>query len=336
MRTGIEQVIDEVERMCVGFLAPDQIRQVTGILGVALRDCTISKAETAISTEFAISNEEYVRRFIALKMVKGCSERTIRLYSDTLRRFFLMVTKPLPGIEANDIRAYLAVRERRDGLTKVTLNNELLHLRTFFHTMLAEEYITKDPTLKIDRIKAPKKVKKPFTELELEKIRAACKNEKQRAIVEVLYSTGCRVSELVGIDRDEIDGDQVIVHGKGAKDRICYLNPRAKLAIDAYLATRKDNYSALFVGENICTHEISERIQNSSVESLLRRIGKRAGVENVHPHRFRRTAATLALRRGMPIDQVSKMLGHEQLSTTQVYAITDQYDLKRSHEKYMI
>lgn len=335
MSTGIEQVIGEVERMCVGFLTPDQIRQVTGVLGVALQDCVISKAETALSTEFAISNDEYVRRFIALKMVKGCSERTVRYYHKTLIHFFLMITKPVPNIEANDIRAYLAVRERRDGVSKTTMDNELRVVRSFFRTMLTEEYISRDPTLKIDKIKAPKKVKKPFSELELEKIRAACKNEKQRAIVEVLYSTGCRVSELVGIDRDEIDGDQVIVHGKGAKDRICYLNPRAKLAVDAYLATRKDNYPALFIGENICTHELSERIDKGSIEQIVRKIGKRAGVENVHPHRFRRTAATLALRRGMPIDQVSKMLGHEQLSTTQVYAITDQYDLKRSHEKYM-
>lgn len=335
MASGIEAVISEVERMCVGFLTPDQVRQVAGVLGVALRDCVISKAETALSTEFAISNQEYTRRFIALKMVKGCSERTVRYYHSTLEKFFMMVTKPVPNIEANDIRAYLAVRERRDGLSKVTLDNELRGLRSFFHTMLAEEYISKDPTLKIEKIKAPKKVKKPFTELELEKIRAACSNEKQRAIVEVLYSTGCRVSELIGIDHDEIDGDQVIVHGKGAKDRICYLNPRAKLAVDAYMATRKDNFPALFIGENVCTHELSERIRDSSVESMLRRIGKRAGVDNVHPHRFRRTAATLALRRGMPIDQVSKMLGHDQISTTQVYAITDQYDLKRSHEKYM-
>lgn len=336
MSNGVEQIISQIERMCVAFLTPEQVRQVSGVVGIVLRDCSVTKVENALSTEFAISNEEYVRRFLALKTVKGCSERTIKLYAQTLQRFFLMITKPLPNIEANDIRAYLAIRERRDGLTKVTLNNELLHMRSFFHTMLAEEYITKDPTMKIDKIKAPKKLKKPFTELELEKVRGGCRDEKQRAIVEVLYSTGCRVSELVGIDRDEIDGDQVIVHGKGAKDRVCYLNPRARIAVDAYLKTRKDHEPALFVGVSVITKEITGRIDKGSVEQMLRRIGKRAGVENVHPHRFRRTAATLALRRGMPIDQVSKMLGHEQLSTTQVYAITDQYDLKRSHEKYML
>lgn len=336
MSSGIEPIISEVERMCVSFLSPDQIRQVSGVLSIALRDCKITKEETALSTQFAISNEEYVKRFLALKMVKGCSQKTIKAYGQCYITFFSMITKPVPNIEANDIRGYLAVRERRDGVSKATLDNELRYLRSFFHTMLAEEYITKDPTLKIDKIKAPKKVKKPFTELELEKIRAACRNEKQRAIVEVLYSTGCRVGELVGMDRDDIDGEQIIVHGKGSKDRICYLNPRARLALDAYLKTRTDYYPALFIGENVATGAISERIADSSVEAMMRRIGKRAGVENVHPHRFRRTAATLALRRGMPIDQVSKMLGHEQINTTQVYAITDQYDLKRSHEKYMI
>lgn len=321
--------------MCLGFLDAEQLRQVSAAVSIALQNRTVSEEETAISTQFAISNGEYVRRFLAIKAVKGCTERTIKRYSDILRLFFLQINKPVPCIETMDIRGYLALRERRDGVSKRTLDGELLILRSFFNTMLAEEYISKNPTTKIEKIKTPKKVKKPFEEYELERIRMACRNEKQLAIVEILYSTGCRVGELVGMDRDDIHQDEVLVHGKGNKDRVCYINARARIALENYLKTRKDHYHALFVGENCATHEISERMRDSSVESMLRRIGKRAGVENVHPHRFRRTAATLALQRGMPIEQVSKMLGHEQINTTQIYASVNQDDLKRAHQKYL-
>lgn len=335
MQDEREQVVRQVERMCIGFLDAEQIRQMSAALTIALQNRTISAEETAISTQFSISNEEYVRRFLAIKAVKGCADRTLRYYGETMRNFMLAITKPVPTIDSMDIRAYLAIRERRDGASKCTMDNELRILRSFFHTMLAEEYVTKDPTAKIDKIKSVKRVKKPFTEVELEKIRGGCRNEKQLAIVELLYSTGCRVSELVGMDRDDIQQDEVIVHGKGNKERICYINARARIAVENYLKTRKDHYPALFIGENCCTHELSERIDESSVESLMRRIGKRAGVENVHPHRFRRTAATLALQRGMPIEQVSKMLGHEQINTTQIYVSINQDDLKRAHQKYL-
>lgn len=335
MQTEKEQVVRQIERMCVGFLTAEQIRQVSAAITIALQNRTISAEQTAISTQFAISNEEYVRRFLAIKAVKGCSERTLGYYTKQLRSFFLAVTKSVPSIDTMDIRAYLAVRERRDGVSKCTQDNELRILRTFFHTMLAEEYITKDPTARIDKIKAPSKARLPFTEYDLEKIRRACLDEKQLAIVEMLYSTGCRVSELVGMDRDEIRQDEVIVHGKGNKDRVCYINPRARIALENYLKTRKDHYPALFVGENCTTHVISERMRKDSVGSMLRRIGKRAGVEDVHAHRFRRTAATIALQRGMPIEQVSKMLGHEQIGTTQIYVSIDQNDIKRAHQKYL-
>ena len=331
----IDRIVSDMERLCVGFLTAEQIRQVGGALSIALRDCTITREEKALSTEFAISNAEYVNRFLVLKTVKGCSQRTIKYYRETLGKFFRNITKPMPAIEANDIRAYIAMRDRRDGVSKVSQNNELHVLRSFFFTMQTEEYIVRDPTVKIGCIKSPKRVKQPLTEMELEKIRQACRNEKQRAIVEVLYSTGCRVSELVGMDWDEITGDEVLVHGKGNKDRICYLNPRAIVALEAYKRTRTDAFPAVFIGQ-AANGKISERIRASSVEKILRDLGKRAGVENVHPHRFRRTAATMALRRGMPIDQVSRMLGHENIGTTQIYAITDQTEIKRSHGKYLI
>lgn len=330
-----ESVIRRISELCLAFLTPEQSQRVTGVVSMALQDCCVTRDETALSTEFAVDNAEYLRRFIALKTIKGCTPKTIKRYEADIGKALMRINKPVPQITTNDIRAYLARREYNDNVCRVTLNGELLCLRTFFQTMRKEEYISRDPTEKVERIKTPKVVKKPFTEIELERLRGGCRNAKQLAIIEVLYSTGCRVSELVGIDKCDLNGDEVLVHGKGQKDRICYLNARAQVALKNYLSTRTDALPTLFPGENICTHVMTPRIGVSSVESMVRRIGKRAGVEGAHPHRFRRTAATTALRRGMPIEQVSKMLGHEQITTTQVYADADQNDLKRSHERYL-
>ena len=171
-----------------------------------------------------------------------------------------------------------------------------------------------------------------FTEIEIEKMRIAARNEERlSAIIETLLSTGCRVAELVGIDRDDVQGDELVVYGKGRKERKAYLNAKAKCAIDRYLETRTDDNKALFV----TLDRPNERLRISGVEIVLRKLGRQLGIDNVHPHRFRRTAATFALRRGMPLDQVSKMLGHENIDTTQIYAITDQEQVKTNHKKYL-
>lgn len=283
MENEVERVISDAERMCVAFLNAEQIRQLRGVLSIVLRDCTVKKEETALSTEFSISNAEYINRFLVLKTVKGCSKQTIEYYKQTMMMFFRNVTKPMPGIDANDIRAYLAIRERRDGVSKISLDNELRVLRSFFHTMHVEEYIARDPTARVESIKVPTRVKKPFTELELEKIREACEDERQRAMVEVLYSTGCRVSEMIGMDWNDINGDEVLVHGKGGKDRICFLSPRAMIALEAYKKTRKDDWPEVFVRKRKAEDGKGMRICDSVVESTMREIGKRAGVEKVHP-----------------------------------------------------
>jgi site-specific recombinase XerD len=298
----------------------------------------LTREEIALSTDVLPANEQFLKRFIAIKTIKGCAASTLKYYALCMAQFFKMVQKPVRDITTNDIRYYLAIRAKVCG--KVTLDNELRVLRSFFDTMLSEGAVQHDPTKRIDKIKCAKKVKSPFTELEMERIRQACTNraglnKKHLAIVEVLYSTGCRVSELAGINRDEIDGDRVLVTGKGNKQRYVYLNPRAAVTLEAYLKTRTDSFPALFVGQNITTKEVTPRMDKSSTESIIRGIGKRAGVKNCHPHRFRRTAATTAMRRGMPIEQVSKMLGHEQLTTTQLYAITDEQDVQRAHARYL-
>lgn len=336
MQNEVERIIRDVGMMLTGVVDDDRIRQITGIVGVALRGCRIERECTDLSTEFSITNDEYIKHFVALKTVKGCSKRTLKYYKDTMTKFFMAVNKPVPTVETNDIRAYLAIRDRRDGVSKTTQNNELMVIRSFFATMLAEEYVHKNPTAKIEKIKTKKKQKEPYSEMEMERLRAACRRPIEAAIVEVLYSTGCRVGELIGMNVDDRDEDKVLVHGKGGKDRWVYLTPRATIALEKYLATRTDTKEAMFVGTIKSKRTVSDRITDSSVEQMVRSIGKRAGVQGVHPHRFRRTTATMALRRGMPIDQVSKLLGHEQISTTQIYAITDLQELERNHGKYIL
>lgn len=345
-----DQIKDEIVRnvlaVCNSWATDKERAQLDSALRMALYGLTVTKEEMALSTEVKRPNEDYLKQFLAIKMVKGLSENSLRHYTHTINKFFSYVDKTVPDMTANDVRYYLAIRKTRDGISNTTLNNELLNLRSFFTTLHAEEIIPRNPTAKIDAIKKEKRVKEPFTEIEVERLRVAAMNprtsnanpKRNLAIIETLYSTGCRVSELVNIKIKDIASGQIKVIGKGNKERYVYLNPRAQIAIENYLATRTDNFEWLFPGGNMIDKGRTledHPLEKGTVESIIRKIGKRAGIENCHPHRFRRTAATIALRRGMPIEQVSRMLGHESLSTTQIYAITADEDVQNSHRKYL-
>lgn len=330
-----EEFVQKVCMACGKFLSAEQCQRIEKILLINMGNLTLTKEELALSTEVVKPAEEYIRLFLAIKMVKGLSKRTLDYYEQILRKFFQDVNKPVAQITSNDIRVYLAVREMKDGVSKVTLSNELRVFRTFFSTIAAEEVIEKNPTAKIDSVKVPKRVKEPFSEMEVELIRQGCTSKRDLAIIETLYSTACRVSELCGMNRDDINVDQIKVFGKGSKERICYLTPRAQLAIRNYLEERTDDDPALFIRERLLKGGASNRLNPSGVEIIVREIGKSVGIEKCHPHRFRRTAATSALRHGMPIEKVSKMLGHEQLTTTQIYAITEESEMRNAHKKYM-
>lgn len=321
-------------------------------LTILLNDYEITSRETAVAVRSEDRNRWYLEKFLVAKTVRGCTDKTLEQYKRVLEKILSVINKPANEITTDDIRYYLALRDRRDKVTKTTQNNELRYMRTFFQYLTNEELIVRDPTAKIDSIKAAKKKKDAFTEIEVEKIRAGCANTKERMIVEVLLSTGCRVTELCQIMISDITGASLTVHGKGNKDRTVYLNAKAQLAIEAYLKERQDNNpyllpkmapitkidrhklrSAYKYAENI---EPGGHMDKSGVEWVMRRISNRCGVANVHPHRFRRTCATFALRRGMPIEQVSKMLGHEQINTTQIYLDLDEKDLEQAHRKYVV
>lgn len=343
-----EELINDIVCM-IGKMGVD----TTGIaekLYILMKDVTVTKTETALAVRDDAQNERLLRRFLSAKMVKGCTERTITQYGRMLQLIMRKFDKSVTDYTADDIRLYIAYRLTQDKISKVSVQNEVRYLRTFFAWLFAEELIPKNPMLKVDSIKIDKVKKKAFTEMECEKLRQAARSGMEAAIVEVLLSTGCRVSELCMMKRDEIDGDRIIVHGKGNKDRTCFLNAKAQITLQAYFNERKDDnpyifpkgiYDAKQTKKNVEWYKNPALIGNGmrdkgGIEATIRRMGKRAGVEGAHPHKFRRTCATFALQRGMPIELVSKMLGHEQLTTTQIYLDLNENDLALAHKKYVV
>lgn len=323
-------------------------------LYIIMKDINIEQMETHLALPNRALNHEFINRFLAAKLVKGCTERTISQYRVELSKIITKLRKSVLEITSDDIRLYLAVRMTQDGISKVTANNELRYMRSFFAWLNDEELIAKNPTAKIDAIKQEKRKKKAFTEMECEKLRSACVTSMETAIIEVLLSTGCRVSELCGMQIDEIKDSKIVVKGKGNKYRTVYLTAKAQLALAKYLNDRNDTNPYIFPKSVSIVkgggqrgrgcrewyknpEAIADGKRNtSSVEATVRKIGKRAGVENTHPHKFRRTSATFALRRGMPIEMVSKMLGHENLATTQIYLDLTEEELEAAHKKYVI
>jgi site-specific recombinase XerD len=262
------------------------------------------------------------------KKVAGRSDKTIDQYVRAVNRFISITGKQLVDVVPDDFRAYLAHRMIDDGIQGQTLVNERSYISAFYDWAVSSELINRNPIKLTDPIKIPKIPKKAFTEMECERIRSACKTPKERALIEILLSTACRVSELISIKTCEIDGNRILVCGKGNKYGQVYLNPKAVYAIETYISSRTDNNPYLFPGKKGIS-------SNRAIEKILHRIGECAGVENVHPHRFRRTAATMALRHGMSIEMVSKMLRHEKLQTTMIYLDLDDRELQYQHQKYV-
>ena len=318
----VQEIVNRISLL--GNISEDRVR-------IILNDYDISPKCTEIVIANDNKRQKAIQMFIVTKKVEGCTENTIHYYMGTLRRFFGEINQRLEEITSDQIRYYLAIRSTRDKLSKTSQDNELRVLKSFFKWCSGEDYIERNPTENIKAVKKEKRIKRPFSETELELIRENAKSKRDRAIVEVLYSTGVRVSELCGIDIGDIANDEIVVFGKGEKERSVYLNARAKIAISVYLKTRNDGESALFVGQRT-----KKRLNKGGVERLIRELGEKAGVPNCHPHRFRRTAGTIALNRGMPLEQVQQMLGHEDISTTTIYARSEERNVKASHGKYVV
>ena len=329
-----DEVIRKIITKCSLFLPQEALSRLEKVLLVSLYDYSVTKQVTALSTEVLIPNEKYLNQFLAIKKVAGLSERTLKAYQMEINMMFSFFSnKAIKEITTNDLRFYLASQQMERGLSNVYVDTKLRYLKSFFKTLRIEGLIASDPTERIAKIKCEKVIKKPFTDIELEQLRKeASKDVRTAAIVEFLASTGCRVSEVSGANRTDIKDDRLIITGKGNKQRYVYLNARAQLSIYNYLSTRKDDNEALFVGFRFNSEKQVKRLAQGRIEQIIRELGIAAHIDNCHPHRFRRTTATQALKNGMPIEQVSLMLGHEELSTTQIYARSDETDIHSAHK----
>lgn len=310
----------ERARMVEAMMRDHLSREQMHLLRDAL-ESVFAQGEGATQT-----NEHYIRLFLDAKRVENLSKRTLTYYEQTLTKCLTYIGKPIRLIDANDIRRCFswALTERK--VTPTTVNNERRVLSSFFQWLENEDIIRKSPVKRTKALKEEKADKKPFSDEDVAKMREACTNVRDKAIFELLLSSGMRVSELCGLNRDGIDltGRECEVLGKGSKRRMCYFSAAAKLYLGQYLDARTDTNPALFVGK-VSPHN---RLSTGSVERMMRKLGNRAGVQNVHPHRFRRTFATNKLRRGMKLEEIQQLLGHTNIDTTLIYAKLDREMLK--------
>lgn len=337
-----EYILSEIRDTLFGKIPNEEIPTVIDSISFCLRNYDITEKETSVVV-YDNSDSQIISKFFIAKAVEGLCQSSLDYYRVILRAFILQVGKHIKEIVTDDIRVYLAYK-KINKCSDNTLNNIRRILSSFFTWCTEEGIIERNPILRIKGVRQVKKLKKPLSEDDMENLRAMTKNKRNRAIIEFLFSTGCRVSEMTNVNRADVDwvNGQVDVLGKGRKYRTVYLSARCKIALQEYINSRTDTLEALFLSdyEGMCsqikdTKQLS-RISKGAVEIMLRNLGKKAGIPNVHPHRFRRTAATTALKRGMPIEQVQKMLGHESIQTTTIYAQSTNDEVKLAHEKYII
>ena len=279
------------------------------------------------------TNEEYLKLFLDAKRIEGCSERTIQYYRTTAEHPLERVKTPIRKMTTDEIRTYLVEYHQSGYCSKVTVDNIRRNISSFFSWLEEEDYILKSPMRRIHKIKTRTVVKEVISDESMERMRDACTELRDLAIIDLLYSTGIRVGELVQLNISDVDLEQreCIVFGKGEKERRVYFDAKAKVHLSEYLESRSDANPALFV----TLDAPYDRLKISGVEIRLRELGKRLSIEKVHPHKFRRTMATRAIDKGMPIEQVQKILGHSQIDTTMQYAIVNQNNVKTSHRRYI-
>lgn len=280
-----------------------------------------------------IENSEYLNMFLNAKRIEGCSERTLSYYRITVERLIHVIEEPIRKMDADTIRGYLVEYQKINNCSKVTVDNIRRNISSFFSWLEEEDYILKSPMRRIHKIKTKKAVKEVISDESIERLRDNCHEKRDSAIIDLLYSTGMRVGELVNLDVADLDLNQreCIVYGKGDKERRVYFDAKAKIHLQEYIDSRADDNPALFV----TLDTPHDRLKISGVEIRLRNMGRELGLSRIHPHKFRRSMATRAIDKGMPIEQVQKILGHSQIDTTMQYAIVNQTNVKVSHQKYM-
>lgn len=299
-----------------------------------LQEVLISRLETNdVEEADKINNQDYLEIFITAKRIEGCSERTLQYYKSTIENLLLVTDVPVRRMSTELLREYLSDYQGRNNCGKVTIDNVRRNLSSFFSWLEEENHILKSPMRRIHKIRTKTIVKEVINDESMETLRDSCTEPRDLAIIDLLASTGMRVGELVNLDVEDINFEEreCVVFGKGDKERKVYFDARTKIHLKNYLDLRSDNNPALFVSLNAPY----ERLQISGVEMRVRELGKSLNLEKIHPHKFRRTMATRAIDKGMPIEQVQRLLGHQQIDTTMKYAMVNQSNVKASHRKYI-
>lgn len=327
-----EMIIDSVLRRMQAVLNNEQLLLLRTVLSNRLSNVSIIAADSSVDCE-SPCNERLLAIFLDAKRVEGCSEKTIRYYESTLKKLFADVEKPMVAVKTEDLRNYLSDYRFRTGCSKANIDNLRRIISSFFSWLENEDYILKSPVRRIHKVKSEKQVKETYSDETMEALRDGCNCIRDLAMIDLLSSTGIRVSELVGLNRSDIDfeGRECIVFGKGSKERPVYFDARTKVHLKCYLDSRDDDNPALFV----TLQKPHDRLEISGVEIRVRELGRKLGVGRVHPHKFRRTMATRAIDKGMPVEQVQRLLGHSKIETTMEYAMVDQSNVKSSHKKYL-
>ena len=327
-----EKLIVEISNEMAEVLNVEQMALLNGVLLRVVSKYNITAdEETKQATDE--TNESLLHSFLSAKQVEGCSGPTIRYYGNTIPQLYKTMPKRVTDYTTEDIRAYLAVFQRKRKASRVTVDNVRRIFSSFFAWLEEEDYIIKSPVRRIHKVKTGAQIKEVLTDESLENLRDTCVHPRDLAMIDLLASTGMRVGELVKLNREDVNFNEreCIVFGKGNKERIVYFNARAKIHLQEYLNSRRDKNKALFVS----LAKPHRRLQISGVEVRLRKIGKEAKVPRVHPHKFRRTLATMAIDKGMPVEQVQKLLGHVKIDTTMHYAMVNQNNVKLSHRRFL-
>lgn len=313
------------------YLNNAQIMQLQKVLGKALQNVQLSRESD--SNEETYSNNRLTDLFLSAKRVEGCSEKSLTYYGKTIYTMLEQVEKPIQEIETDDLRNYLTRYQIQKKSSRVTIDNIRRILSSFFSWLEDEDYILKSPVRRIHKVKSASTVKETYTDEALEKLRDNCENLRDLAMIDMLISTGMRVGEMVLLNREDINFEEreCVVLGKGDKERIVYFDARTKIHLQNYLNSRLDGNSALFVS----LRAPHTRLNIGGIEVRLREMGKKLNISKVHPHKFRRTLATVAIDKGMPIEQVQQLLGHKKIDTTMHYAMVKQSNVKIAHRKYI-
>ena len=327
-----DKLITQIQVRMASALNMEQLEELRRVLTNAFYGVDITEKE-AIEPTDATDNGGMLDVFIAAKRIEGCSDKSLKYYTFTVRQMLNSIGKHFREISTDDLRGYLANYQKDRGSSKVTIDNMRRIFSSFFGWLEDEDYILKSPVRRIHKIKTDKPIKETISDEGLELLRDACDEIRDLAIVDLLASSGMRVGELVNLNRGDMNFHEreCVVLGKGGSERMVYFDARTKIHLLNYLESRDDNNPALFVSLN----QPYERLLVGGVETRLRKIGKRADLKKVHPHKFRRTLATRAIDKGMPIEQVQRLLGHVKIDTTMHYAMVNQSNVKNSHRKFI-